>query len=156
MKANIYLNFAGNTEEAFNFYKSVFGTEFRSVVRFKDMQMPGAAVPKGAEDRIAHIALPLDGQDMLLGSDSVESMVPRLVVGNNFSIMLQPDSKERAEGLFAALSAGGSVQMAMADQPWGDYYGMLTDRFGIQWMVDYQYPKREPVSAAAAEAARKL
>ena len=110
-KLNTYLNFAGNTEEAFKFYKSVFGGEFRTVTRFKDMPMPGVKIAKKDEDKIMHIALPVGKDDVLMASDALESHGQKVVVGNNVSISIFPDSKEEADSLFKALSAGGTVQM---------------------------------------------
>ncbi len=140
-KLNTYLNFAGNAEEAFNFYRSVFGGEFRSVVRFKDMPMEGVNIPKKDENKIMHIALPIGKSDALMATDSLESLGMRLTQGNNVYISITPDSKEEADRIFKALSAGGKIEMPIADQPWGDYYGSFKDRFGVQWMVDYPYPK---------------
>jgi len=111
---NPYLNFAGNTEEAFNFYRSVFGGEFPSVVRFKDMPIPGVSIPKEAGDKIMHIGLPIGKGQMLMASDALESLGQKLVQGNNVHIMIQPDSKEEADRLFSALSAGGKIEMPMA------------------------------------------
>ncbi len=139
-KLNTYLNFAGNTEEAFNFYKSVFGGEFAAVIRFKDMPMEGVKLSEADANKIMHIGLPV-GQEMLMGTDALESMGFKLVQGNNSYIMIGVDSKDEADRIFNALSAGGKVEMAMADQPWGDYYGSFWDKFGIGWMVDYTYPK---------------
>ncbi len=139
-KLNSYLNFPGNAEEAFNFYKSVFGGEFSSLVRFKDMPMEGANVPEGIEDQIMHIALPI-GSDVLMGSDAPPSMGFNVTFGNHAYISVHADSKEEADRLFHALSEGGSVEMPIADQAWGDYFGSLTDRFGVQWMVSYTYPR---------------
>jgi len=140
-KLNTYLNFAGNTEEAFNFYKSVFGGEFAAVIRFKDMPMEGVKLSEADANKIMHIGLPI-GQEMLMGTDALESMGFKLVQGNNSYIMVGVDSKDEADRIFNALSAGGKVEMAMADQPWGDYYGSFWDKFGIGWMVDYTYPKK--------------
>ena len=140
-KLNTYLNFAGNTEEAFKFYKSVFGGEFRTVMRFKDMPIPGMTIAKNDEDKIMHVALPIGKDDTLMASDVLESRGQKLVVGNNVSISIFPDSKEEADRLFNGLSAGGTVQMPMANQPWGDYYGGLKDKFGVLWMINYTYPK---------------
>ena len=142
MKLNSYLNFAGNAEEAFRFYKSVFGGEFTSVVRFKDLPMPGVKIPKEAEDKIMHIALPIGPSDVLMASDSLESLGQKLIQGNNLYLSIHPDSKEEADRLFQALSAGGTVEMPIANQPWGDYYGSFKDKFGIQWMVNYGSPKK--------------
>jgi PhnB protein len=136
-KFNPYLNFAGNTEQAFNFYKSVFGGEFASLVRFKDMPMQGVSVPPDAADKIMHVGLPVGNGQMLMGTDAIESLGHRLVEGNNVQISLHPDSKEEADRLFNALSEGGKVQTPMSKQPWGDYYGNFQDKFGIYWMINY-------------------
>jgi len=140
-KLNVYLNFAGQSEEAFGFYRSVFGGEFSSLIRFKDMPMPGVDLPKEAEDKMMHIALPV-GNDILMASDALESMGQKLVPGNNSYISVHLDSKDEASRVYQALSAGGAVEMAIADQSWGDYWGSFTDKFGVQWMVSYTYPKK--------------
>lgn len=142
-KINPYLNFAGNAEEAFKFYKSVFGGEFGALIRFKDMPMPGAKIPKKDENGIMHIALPVGKDDVLMASDALESHGKKLVQGNNAYISVQPESKEEAGRIFKALSAGGKMEMPIADQPWGDYYGSFADKFGIHWMVNYPYPKKD-------------
>jgi len=142
-KLNTYLNFAGNTEEAFNFYKSVFGGEFTSVVRFKDMPMEGVSIPKMDENKIMHIGLPVGKDDVLMASDSLESLGQKLNQGNNVYISVHPESKEEADRIFEVLSAGGTIEMPIADQPWGDYYGSFQDKFGVMWMVNYSYPKKK-------------
>jgi PhnB protein len=139
-KVNTYLNFAGNAEEAFNFYKSVFGGEFTSVIRFRDMPMEGVEIPKADEGKMMHIALPIGKNFLLQASDALESLGQKLMPGNNVIISLQTESKEEADRLFTGLSAGGKVEMPMADQVWGDYYGSFTDKFGVHWMIDYTYP----------------
>ncbi len=139
-KLNIYLNFAGNTEEAFNFYKSVFGGEFSSVVRFKDFPMEGVNIPEEDETKIMHISLPV-GDNVLMATDSLESLGMKLMQGNNIYISVHPESKEEADRIFNALSAGGAIEMPISDQLWGDYYGSFKDKFGVQWMVIYTYPK---------------
>jgi PhnB protein len=136
-KVNVYLNFAGNTEEAFDFYKSVFGGEFASVVRFKDMPMEGVSISDSDQDKIMHIGLPFGDDQMLMATDTLASMGQELTQGNNVHISIHPDSKEEADRLFNALSAGGTVEMPMGDQPWGDYYGSFKDRFGVHWMVNF-------------------
>ena len=136
-KFNVYLNFPGNTEEAFAFYRTIFGGEFSAVVRFKDMPMPGERLPEEAADKIMHIGLPVGQGDVLMASDSLESFGPKLVQGNNVYISVHPDSREEAGRIFAALSAGGSIEMPIADQPWGDYWGSLKDKFGVLWMVNH-------------------
>lgn len=140
-KLNIYLNFAGNTEEAFNFYKSVFNGEFTSVVRFKDMPMEGVNIPKEDENKIMHIGLPIGKDSVLMATDTLASLGQTLVVGNNVYISVHPDSKEEADRIFTALSLGGTMEMPIADQPWGDYYGSFKDKFGVGWMVNYRYVK---------------
>lgn len=141
MKLNVYLNFPGNAEEALNFYKSIFGGQFSSLVRFKDMPMEGVKLPKEDETKIMHIALPLGAGDVLMASDALPAHGRRLVVGNNVYLSVFPDNKAEADRVFAALSAGGKVEMPLATQAWGDYYGSLTDKFGVNWMVDLIIPK---------------
>ncbi|MEW6603083.1 MAG: VOC family protein [Thermoproteota archaeon] len=138
-KINPYLNFAGNTEEAFNFYKSVFGGEFTSVIRFKDMQMEGAVIPKEDYNKIIHISLPIGKENVLMATDALESLGHKLTQGNNFYISVHPESKEEADRIFNALSAGGKIETPIAEQPWGDYYGSLEDKFGVHWMVNYTH-----------------
>lgn len=133
---NPYLNFNGNTEDAFKFYKSVFGGEFAAVMRFKD-NAGCDAMSEADKDRIMHIALPIGNGTLLMGTDALESMGQKLTVGNNFYIALAPESREEAERLFNGLSAGGKIEMPLQDMFWGAYYGSFTDRFGVQWMVNY-------------------
>lgn len=140
-KVNSYLNFAGNAEEAFNFYKSVFGGEFTSVVKFKDFPMEGVEIPEKDGDKIMHIGLPIGDDAVLMASDTLESLGQNLVQGNNVYVSVHPTSKEEADRVFGALSQGGDVEMAIADQPWGDYYGAFKDKFGVQWMVNYSPPR---------------
>jgi PhnB protein len=140
-RLNTYLNFEGNAEEAFNFYRSVFGGEFSAVVRFKDMPMEGVNIPKEDENKIMHIGLPIGKDNMLMASDTLPSLGQKLVQGNNVYIFINPESKGEADRIFNALSAGGTIEMPIGEQPWGDYYGSFKDRFGVQWMVDYAYPK---------------
>lgn len=137
---NPYLNFNGNTEEAFNFYKSVFGGEFVMIMRFRDV--PGNEnLPAELLDKIMHIALPIGKGNMLMATDSLESLGQKLVQGNNHYFMLGTESKEEADELFAKLSVNGKIEMPLQDTFWGAYYGAFTDQFGIQWMIDYEYPK---------------
>jgi PhnB protein len=142
-KLNTYLNFAGNTEEAFKFYKSVFGGDFTSVVRFKDMPIKGVNIPTNDLNKIMHIGLPIGKDNVLMGTDTLESLGQKLVKGNNVYISIHPESKEEADRIFNALCAGGTIEMRIADQPWGDYYGSFKDKFGVQWMVNYSYPKEK-------------
>jgi len=134
---NIYLNFAGDTEEAFRFYQSVLGGELTEIVRYGDMPIEGFEVPEGDKGKVMHMGLPIGDGQMLMGTDSLESIGQELVVGNNAYISVHPDSREEADRIFNGLSAGGQVEMPMADQAWGDYYGSFRDRYGVQWMVNY-------------------
>jgi len=136
---NPYLNFNGNTEVAFNFYKSVFGGEFTMLMRFKDV--PDQNIPDEAMNQIMHVALPLGKNNMLMGTDALESMGFTLTVGNNVHIAIHTESREEADKLFNGLSAGGNIQMPMADMFWGDYYGSFADKFGVQWMISFTNPK---------------
>jgi len=138
MKAvNPYLNFQGNTEEAFNFYKSVFGGEFRAVLRFRDFGGNDMGLRESELDKIAHIALPLGKECVLMGTDVVSSMPVALNAGNNFYITIEPESLEEAETLFRKLSVGGRVVMPLQQTSWAERHGSCADRFGIQWMLDY-------------------
>lgn len=143
IKVNVYLNFDGNTEEAFKFYRTVFGGDFSSVVRFKEMPMGGMKISQKDEDKIMHMALPIGPDHILMASDTLESLGQKVVKGNNVYISLHPGSKEEADRIFKALSAGGRMEMPIADQPWGDYYGSFWDKFGVGWMVNYSHPKKQ-------------
>jgi PhnB protein len=133
---NPYLNLPGNTEEAFTFYRSVFGGEFDGVTRFRDLPGNPMGVREHDLDRIAHIALPLAGGSVLMGTDVVEGWQP-LVVGNNVHVHLETESADEADRLFAGLSAGGEVEMQMESTPWAEKYGACADRYGVLWMVMY-------------------
>ncbi len=137
MKAiNPYLNFPGNTEEAFNFYKAAFGGDFAMVMRFKDS--PEAAnTPAGDQDKLMHIALPIGKGNVLMGTDTLESKGQKIRPGNNFHLSISADSDAEAEKLFNALSAGGKIMVPISKQFWGDYFGMFTDKFGVQWMISH-------------------
>jgi PhnB protein len=134
--ANPYLNFAGDTEEAFEFYRTVFGGEFIAVLRFRDFGAEPMGIPERDQDRIAHIALPLGPNNMLMGTDIVGDQ-PALRLGNNSYITLEAESAEEAERLFDGLSAGGTVAMPLQRTQWAEKYGICSDRYGVQWMVDY-------------------
>jgi PhnB protein len=137
---NPYLNFLGNTEEAFNFYKSVFGGEFVVLQRFKDA--PGMPeLPAADANKIMPVALPIGKGNILMGTDALESMGHSLTTGNNFSLSINTESKAETDKLFAALSAGGIVGMPLEDTFWGSYFGMCADKFGVQWMVSFETPK---------------
>ena len=133
---NPYLNFNGNTEEAFNFYKSVFGGEFITVIRFKDTPEAGR-VPAADKEKIMHVALPIGKGNVLMATDALESMGHKLHTGNNFSISISTESREEADTLYRKLSSGGKIEMPLGDTFWGAYFGMFADKFGIQWMINY-------------------
>ncbi len=141
-KLHTYLNFAGDAEEAFNFYRSVFGGEIAALIRFKDLPMEGVNIPEEDADKIMHVALPIGEESILMASDTLRSLGQELVRGNNVYISVHPTSRQEADRIFNALSEGGEIEMPIADQPWGDYYGSLQDRFGVMWMVDVG-PDRE-------------
>ncbi len=136
---NTYLMFDGNCEEAFRFYQSVFGGEIPSMGRFRDMppQEGQPPLPDEYGNRVMHVSLPISKETTLMGSDIGPNWPPNFQQGNNFSISISTDSKEEADRLFAGLSEGGKVSMAMQNTFWGDYFGSLEDQFGIHWMVGY-------------------
>ena len=135
---NVYLTFNGNCLEAFNFYKSVFGGEFPYIGYYKDMPSEGGKplAPEDA-DKIMHVSLPISQETMLMGSDTGGEWAASFAQGNNFSLSISTDSKESADRLFDGLSAGGQVTMPMNKTFWGDYFGMFSDQFGINWMISF-------------------
>ncbi len=141
MKAiNPYLNFPGNAEEAFNFYKSVLGGELVGLTRFSDTQ-EGSKLKPDEKEKLMHVSLPIGKNNTLMATDALESMGHKVTPGTNFHISITADSKEEATKIFNGLSKGGKITMPLADTFWGDYFGMLTDKFGVQWMINYTYPK---------------
>jgi PhnB protein len=139
---NPYLNFKGNAEEAFNFYKSVFGGEFITLQRFKDTPEAGK-LSADDQQKIMHISLPIGKGNILMATDAVEPMGHKLTVGNNFHISISTDSEEETKKIFDALSAGGKVAVPLGKMFWNAYFGMFTDKFGIQWMVNYDYNQQK-------------
>lgn len=138
-KVSIYLNFQGNTEEAFNFYKSVFETEFVAPIMYnKDVPaIPGMPpFPENELNKVMHVTLPILGGTEIMGTDMLESMGHKLVIGNNVTINLEPDTRAETEKLFNLLSEGGSGIMPLQDQFWGSYWGCCLDKFGIRWMFN--------------------
>lgn len=135
-KLNPYLNFDGKAEEAFTFYKSVFGGEFVGGIH----RMGGApgteSLSEEEKQRVMHIALPI-GNDLLMASDIMPSMNQQLTVGNNNYISVFPDSRQQADEYFKALSEGGKIEMPLEDQFWGDYFGCFSDKYGVYWMINY-------------------
>lgn len=138
-----YLNFPGTAEEAFSFYRSVFGGEFSALVRFADFPMEGVDIPEEDQDRIMHIALPIGEESLLMASDALASLGQELVQGNNAYVSVHPTSRGEGDRTFTALSEGAEVEMPIADQAWGDYYGSLRDRFGVMWMVNHSPSSEE-------------
>jgi PhnB protein len=134
---NPYINFNGNCEEAFTFYRSVFGGEFALLSRFSEMP-PGMPVEEGAEQKILHVALPISKETVLMGSD-IPGSVPAAVRGTNLNICIDAQNEQEADKLFNGLVKGGNAIMPMEKTFWGAYFGMLTDKFGIQWMVSHTY-----------------
>lgn len=135
---NAYLTFNGNCEEAFLFYKSVFGGEFPYIGKFKDMpQEDGKPLDPAMAEKIMHVSLPISKETCLMGSDTGGEWASSFKEGNNFSISISASSKEEADRLFNGLSAGGKVTMPMDNTFWGDYFGMWTDKFGINWMMSF-------------------
>lgn len=138
-RVSTYLNFADNTEEAFTFYKSVFGGEFEGgFSRFGDMPAQDGAPVLSDKDKnlVMHVSLPILGGHRLMGTDAPESMGFNLKNGNNVYISLEPDTRAETERLFKALSEGGKVEMDLQDMFWGDYFASCTDKFGVQWMFN--------------------
>ena len=133
---NPYINFNGNAEEAFTFYKSVFGGEFAKITRFKDLSGPEFPVSENEADKIMYIALPI-GKNILIANDVPESMGRVNENENRSKIAITAGSKEEADKLFNGLSAGGTVEMPMAESPWGSYFAMFRDKFGIEWTVEF-------------------
>ena len=132
---NPYIHFNGNAEEAFTFYKSVFGGEFEMIMRFKDIPKEYKG-PDHEDNKVMHMALPIAGGNVLMASDVPESM-GKVAPGSNINLSLFPGSREEADKLFNGLSAGGKVTMPMSDAFWGAYFGMFEDKYGISWMINY-------------------
>jgi PhnB protein len=133
---NPYINFNGNAEEAFTFYKSVFGGEFAMIMRFKDLASPEFPVAENEANKIMHIALPI-GKNILMANDVPEIMGRVNENENRSKISISAESKEEADRLFTGLSEGGNIEMPISDSPWGSYFGMFRDKYGIEWMVDF-------------------
>jgi PhnB protein len=133
---NPHINFNGNAEEAFTFYKSVFGGEFAKIMRFKDLSSPEFPVAKNEANKIMNIALPI-GKSILMANDVPEILGRTNENENRSKIVISAESKEEADKLFNGLSAGGQIEMPISDSPWGSYFGMFRDKYGIEWMVDF-------------------
>ena len=142
---NPYLNFNGKTEEAFNFYKSVFGGEFTMFQRFKDMpEMPGAPkVEEKDKNKLLHVSLTLKNGIVIMGSDALESHGQKVIFGNSTHISLDAESEAEAEKLFKGLSAGGKITMPLQKMFWGALYASFSDKYGINWMVSYTFEQKQ-------------
>lgn len=138
---NLHINFNGNAEEAFNFYKSVFGGKFTKIMRFKDLAGPEFPISEKEADKIMYIALPI-GKNRLIANDVPEFMGKTNENEHRSKISISAESKDEADQLFKGLSAGGQVEMPMDNSPWGTYFGMFRDKYGIEWIIDFD-PTRD-------------
>jgi PhnB protein len=134
---NPHINFNGNAQAAFNFYKSVFGGEFSKIIRFKDISTPEYPIPENEADKLMSIALPI-GNNFLIANDIPESMGKVSENENRSKISVSTESKEEADKLFRGLSEGGNVEVPIADSPWGRYFAMFRDKFGIEWIISFE------------------
>ncbi len=134
---NPYIHFNGNAEEAFTFYKSVFGGEFAMLMRFKDMVIPESIANESEVNKIMHIELPIGKHNILMGSDTPEALGVHNLNETRSKISISAESKEEADKFYNGLSVDGQVEMPIADSPWGSYFGMFRDKYGIEWMVDF-------------------
>lgn len=133
---NPHINFNGNAEEAFTFYQSVFGGEFAKIMRFKDLASPEFPVSDSEANKIMHIALPI-GKNILMGNDVPDFLGPTNENENRSKIAITTESRDEADKIFNCLSEGGQIEMPLSDSPWGSYFGMFRDKYGIEWMVDF-------------------
>lgn len=150
VQINPHINFNGNAEEAFAFYKSVFGGEFAKIIRLKDISSPEFPVAPSNANKIFHIALPI-GKNFLMGNDVPESMGKTNENENRSKISITVKSREEADKVFNGLSAGGKIEMPMADSPWGTYFGMFRDKYGIEWMIDFDQKSNEQNTDSISE-----
>ena len=134
---NPHINFNGNAEEAFTFYKSIFGGEFAKLIRFKELAGPEFPIAEKEENKIMHIALPIGKSNMLMGNDVPEILGKTNENENRSKIVVITESKEEADKIFNGLSVAGQIEMPISDSPWGTYFGMFRDKYGIEWMVEF-------------------
>lgn len=134
---NPYIHFNGNAEEAFTFYQSVFGGSFTRLMRYKELQATAFQIPESDANRIMHIALPINNKNCLLGSDVLSVMGRVTEHDNRNTISVNAESREEADRIFNGLAAAGNIEMPINDGPFGAYFGMLTDKYGVQWMVEH-------------------
>ena len=139
-KVNPYLRFNGNCEEAFNFYKSIFGGDFQYIGRFSEMP-PEFAVPESDKNKIMHVSLPVSEETFLMGEDASDAFGGKYIAGNNFTVSISASTEDEAKKLFNGLSAGGKITMPLDKTFWGALFGMVADKFGINWMVNCQQEK---------------
>lgn len=144
-----YLNFPGTAEEAFRFYQSVFGSEIQALMRYRDTPQD-QTIPEEDLDKIMHIALPIGEHHMLMATDTLHCLNQPLIRGNNVHLNLSTQTKEEADRLYLALSAGGQVVVPIQQMFWGDYFGMVTDAYGISWMINFSNPPAETTASAQA------
>lgn len=135
---NPHINFNGNAEEAFTFYKSVFGGEFSKIIRFKELAGPQFPVAEKEENKIMHIALPIGRTNKLMANDVPEFMGRTNENENRSKIVVSTESKEEADRIFNGLSVGGEVEGPIGDSPWGTYFGCFRDKYGIEWIVEFE------------------
>jgi len=135
-RINPYIHFNGNAEEAFTFYKAAFGGDFKALNRYGDFSSPDHPIAEEDKNRIMHIALPIGDHNLLMGSDTLSVMGNVNENDNRNSIAINVDSRDEADRLFKGLTEGGKIEMPLANSPWGSYFGMFTDKFGVQWMLD--------------------
>ncbi|MBK8721807.1 MAG: VOC family protein [Saprospiraceae bacterium] len=140
---NPYIHFNGNAEEAFLFYKSVFGGEFAMISRFKDMSIPESPMSEKEAEKIMHIALPIGNHSILMGSDTPEFMGKHNENETRSKISISAESKTEADHIFNGLSEGGTIEMPIEESPWGSYFGMFRDKFGIEWMIDFDQRRNQ-------------
>lgn len=134
---NPHIHFNGNTEEAFEFYKSIFGGSYTRIVRFKDLLSMGIELPEKEHNKIMHITLPIGVTSVLMGSDVPDILGKVNENENRSKITISADSKEEADALFNGLSAGGNIEFPIDNSPWGSYFGALRDKYGIEWMIEF-------------------
>jgi PhnB protein len=137
---NPHINFNGNAEEAFTFYKSVFGGEFTKIMRFKDLSSPEFPIEENDANKIMHIELSI-GKNFLMANDVPEFMGKTNENENRSKIFIHAESREEADKIFNGLSAGGTIEGPIGDSPWGTYFGMFRDKYGIEWMVNFESKK---------------
>ena len=140
---NPYIHFNGNAEEAFTFYRSVFGGEFAMISRFKDFSMPESPIAENEGNKIMHIVLPIGENSVLMGSDTPQAMGKHNENETRSKISISVESKEEADRLFNGLSAGGNIEMPIADSPWGSYFAMFRDKYGIEWIIDFDLKNKQ-------------